>query len=197
MRLRVLLASGVHVVMVDGGSGAPRSAAQLAEAATGFDMAFKAGLMSRAQLDSAMVALRAEMEATLAALGAAPAVPVVGAASGNLSEPLAPQATPAATPHDSGQPRRRIGAPQLGRASLQPAERSAVAAAVRRVQQPVTGRRTSAPAGCQGIMAMPGFTFHRPRRSDGVLERVLPEPLQQHRLNCPCGVPHRLGRGAD
>ena len=60
--------------MADGGGGAPRSTAELVQAARDLKAAHAEGLMTDAQLDSAMAALRSSMQANLAALpGIAPA----------------------------------------------------------------------------------------------------------------------------
>ena len=157
--------------MADGGGGAPRSTAELVQAARDLKPAHAEGLMTDAQLDSAMAALRSSMQANLAARpGKAPALPGVASVSGNLSEPLSPQATPAATPHDAAPPSQGAGTSLLGRRVETPASVRSVAAAVKRARRPPRPTTPAAKSN-HGILFMPGFTRHVVTMR-GVLEQV-------------------------
>ena len=141
------------------------------EAARDLKAAHAEGLMTDAQLDSAMAALRSSMQANLAARpGIAPALPGVASVGGNLSEPLSPQATPAATPHDAAPPSQGAGTSLLGRPVGTPASVTSVAAAVKRARRPPRPTTPAAKSN-HGILFMPGFTRHVVTMR-GVLEQV-------------------------
>ena len=169
--VRILFASVARTVMADGGGGWRVSVAELIEQANQLNAAHTAGLLTRAQLDSEMGMLRDSMQAALAARpGIAPALPGVASVGGNLSEPLSPQATPAATPHDAAPPSQGAGSSLLGRPVDTPASERSVAAAVKRVRRPPRPTTPAAKSN-HGILFMPGFTRHVVTMR-GVLEQV-------------------------
>ena len=169
--------------MADGGS-APRSTAELVQEARALKDAHAEGLLTAAELDSALTALRANVRANLQARpGAAPVVPGAGSVGGNLSEPLSPQATPAATPPDAAPTSQGVGTSLLGRLVVTPATvTSSVASAVRRLQRPKR-IATRAPLNNLGILDMPGFTRSISHNNEW-LKTEPPELVFGH---LPCG----------